>query len=138
MQRKIFHLLCTAVFVFLFSGCATVFKGYEDKVDLVNAPDGLQIFNKNGIEIPIHDKIKRTYSYTQNKYVDTCYGKAIYLRPDKDQLLTLKYKGKEQLIEICPRVGGGWLVLDAISIIPIFIDAYTGSWNHFRPIDINF
>lgn len=138
MQHRTFYLLYSALFVFLFSGCATVFKGYEDKVDLVNAPEGLQIFNKEGIEIPIHDKIGRTYSYTQKKYVDTCYGKTIFLRQDKDQLLTLKYKGKEQIIERYPRIGGGWCIMDAICVIPLFIDAYTGNWNHFEPIYIKF
>jgi hypothetical protein len=138
MKHLSFYLLNTFIFVFFFTGCATVIKGYEDRVSLINAPEGMQVFNKDGIEIPILNKIGRTYSHTQNKYIDTCYGKIIYLRSDKDQLLTFRYNGREQKVERYPRIGGGWCILDALTVFPLFIDAYTGSWNHFEPIQINF
>lgn len=138
-MKKYSLIFCVSiVFVFLSSGCATLCKGYYDRVNLINASDDLQIFSKDGVEIPIKNKIERTYSETDKQYVDK-FAKVIYLRSNKEHVLRLKSGGKEKLIEVYPYVGAGWVVADVLTLgFPFFLDAYTGNWNRFYPIDAGF
>lgn len=123
---------------------ATVFKGYEDRVLLKNAPDKLEVYDLDGVKIP-------TVSKTVNAPVKSQTGDLIVqsdrfyqeycidLRSNQPNTLVLKYQGQEKLVRVYPKVGFWWGVLDFFTGgLPVFIDAYTGAWNHFDDIDAGF
>jgi hypothetical protein len=139
MIRNILQIIASfALITFLFSGCATVLSGYEDKVDLVNAPDDIKVYSNEGIEIPTSTRTVRQFSKETKKYKNKEI-KTIDLRANKDHILILKSKNNERKVEVYPKIVGTWLILDFITgIFPVFIDAYTGSWNSFQPINAGF
>lgn len=121
----------------LFSGCATVMRGYEDEVELINAPQNITVYSKDGVEIPVSISIVKRYSDQSKKYEDK-EVKFIKLRRNKEHTLLLKDNDKERLVEVYPKIVGTWLLLDLITgVLPAFIDAYTGNWNSFQPINVN-
>jgi len=127
---KVTILFTLTIFVFIISsGCATLLKGYEDNVKITNASDSLHIFTKEGIEIPI---IKDT--------IHTEYGfysvRSINLRSNQNHTLILKEQSEEKIVELYPKLGFGWIVLDLLcGGYPSFYHAYTGNWNKFSTID---
>ena len=139
MFTKIIKIIVVfSVMTFVFSGCATILKGYEGGVDLLNAPDSIRVFTKEGVEIPVSNRKAREYSEKNKKYEDIEI-KTIKLRTNKTHILLLKIKDKEKLYEVYPKLKGEWLVLDIITgLIPAFIDAYTGNWNSFPPILVKY
>jgi len=138
LKKCVLPAFWVILIMYICSGCATVFKGYEDKIKLNGAPDSIKVFTKDGLEIPIRYENKRHYSYPQKAYVDSLY-KVIYLRSNKEHTLTLKYPGKEKKVELYPRLGGVWLTVDfLLGVVPAFIDGYTGNWNHFEDINVSF
>lgn len=139
MVKNILQFFITILIVnFLFNGCATVLSGYEDRVDLINAPKDIKVYSKDGVEIPVSSRTVRQYSEESKKF-ENKEIKTINLRTNKDHILLLKSKNTEKLIEAYPKIVGSWLILDFITgIFPVFIDAYTGSWNYFPPINAEF
>ena len=132
------HLIFLTLTILLITGCATVFSGYEDRVDLITNADNIKVYTNEGVEIPISDRIVRPYSEELKKYVEKKI-KTIYLRKNKDHILLFKSEDKEILVEVFPKIGTGWLIFDVITgVFPAFIDGYTGNWNSFQPIIINF
>ncbi|QQS36069.1 MAG: hypothetical protein IPM56_17810 [Ignavibacteriales bacterium] len=139
MIKNMFRFLISfAIISLLFSGCATVLSGYEDKVDLVNAPEDIKVYSDEGIEIPTSSRTVRQFSEETKKY-ENIEIKTINLRKNKDHILILKSNNNEKKVEIYPKIVGTWLILDFITgIFPVFLDAYTGSWNSFQPINAGF
>ncbi len=139
MRKIMFRFLIPIVIViFLFGGCATVLRGYEDRVDLVNAPGDIKVYSNEGIEIPISSRTVRQFSEESKKY-ENKEIKTISLRTNKNHILVLKSNDNERKVEVYPRIVGTWLILDFLTgIFPVFIDAYTGSWNSFQPINSGF
>lgn len=134
------------LFAILFSGCATVFKGYYDEVEIINSPAGLTITNQHGVQIPVLSRTVTKTNRSGNPYestvasVDTL-GKDFYLLLDtsEKQILTLNYQGKEKIISPTRKIGIGWLLLStALAVYPAFIDAYTGAWYYFEKVDVTF
>jgi hypothetical protein len=123
----------------LHGGCATLLKGYEDTVILINAPDSIRIVSHEGSELPVTNTTVRVPSpKIPNKYVDA-QVKSVRLRNNKEHTLHLKYGEREKIITVYPTIGLGWGVLDLVcGIFPMFIDMYTGSWNEFSAIDAGF
>ena len=120
-----------------FSGCATVMRGYEDEVELINAPENIMVYSKDGVEIPVSSSIVKRYSDQSKKYEDK-EVKFIKLRRNREHTLLLKDNDKESLVEVYPKIVGTWLLLDLITgVLPAFIDAYTGNWNSFQAINVN-
>ncbi|MCU7497620.1 MAG: hypothetical protein HF314_10860 [Ignavibacteria bacterium] len=137
-MKKPFLFVPALIAMFFLAGCATAFKGYKDKVDVVNAPFDVRVFTKDGVEIPVDSTSYRYYSNEAKRY-QTGYKKYIALRSNKDHILTLKSQGKERTIEMFSKINFGWVVLDvATGVFPAFFDAYTGNWNKFEPINISF
>ena len=120
-------------------GCATIMRGYEDEVRVQNAPIGLRIFTKDSVEIPV---LKRTIKVVkQTGFTDKYENKEvqeIHLRKNVDQVLILKFQGKEKRLYAYPKINTGWFILDAILVLPLGVDAYTGNWNSFDDIDGSF
>ncbi|MGD9487574.1 MAG: hypothetical protein AB7W47_06095 [Calditrichaceae bacterium] len=122
MKRTTLLLILSAFFL---TNCATMMKGYFDKVEIQNAPADLVIVDQNNIEI-------KTYA----DHSDTSKVK-IDLRSNTDHILTLKYNDQEKTIMMHRKIGFFWGFIDLISgVYPMFIDAYTGAWCHYDPIII--
>ncbi|MGD9899645.1 MAG: hypothetical protein AB7T22_11035 [Calditrichaceae bacterium] len=122
MKRTTLFLIISAFFL---TNCATMMKGYFDKVEIKNAPADLVIVDQNNIKI-------KTYA----DHSDTSKVK-INLRSNSDHILTLKYKNQEKTIMMHRKIGFFWGFVDFISgVYPMFIDAYTGAWCHYDPIVI--
>jgi hypothetical protein len=128
-------------FPLLFSNCATVFKGYYDKVPIIDPPKDLKIITSEGITIPCsYDssiaKSKDLKTWNESYVARNYY---ILLRNNQQHTLTFKSPDYEKTIVIYPKIGGGWLIIDTVTgILRVFIDMYTGSFNHFDPIDLNY
>ncbi len=127
--------------LFLISSCATILKGYNDNVSIINPPEDLKIQTTDGINIPISNdstiqsiRIRGTVQSFSRGY-DRFVVKYIHLRSNQPHTLRFKSSNYEKTIVVYPKMGGGWLILDTITgIIPIFFDMYTGCFNHFDDI----
>jgi hypothetical protein len=123
----------------ILSGCATIIKGYEDRVDLIDAPDDIQVYSEEGVELPVSVKMTRVFNDETKKYQDQELNKVVFLRSNQRHILILKSGDKEKVISVYPKIGAGWLIVDIITgVVPAIIDAYTGNWSHFEPIIIDF
>jgi len=127
--------------LFLISSCATVLKGYHDKVSIINPPEDLKIQTTDGINIPcLYDStvvLRAINKGGTELHVTKEYY--IYLRSNQQHTLKLISAKSEKTIVVYPKMGGGWLVLDTVTgIIPIFFDMYTGCFNHFDDIHVDF
>lgn len=139
MLNQNFRLLLTVPILFLLlTGCATVFTGYEDTVDLINAPDDLKIFTQDEIEIPIQTLKTQKWDLEKREPVFDQTFKSIKLRTNRDYILIMKSENKEKIIEVYPTLDAGWAILDFLFVFPWIVDAYTGCWNGFSPIVVDF
>jgi len=131
-----FCLIFTGVLAL--NSCATVFRGYEDTVDLMNAPDDLKIYTKEGIEIPIQTLKSQKWNIEKREFELDETFKSITLRTNRDYILILKSENKEKILEVYPTLDAGWAILDFLFIFPWIVDAYTGCWNGFSPVVVDF
>lgn len=131
-------LLAVPILFLLLTGCATVFTGYEDTVDLINAPDDLKIFTQDEIEIPIQTLKTQKWDLEKREPVFDQTFKSIKLRTNRDYILIMKSENKEKIIEVYPTLDAGWAILDFLFVFPWIVDAYTGCWNGFSPIVVDF
>ena len=110
-SRRIKSFFCIFIFcVSITLNCAAVFKGTSDNVDFSSEPDGAKVY-VNGVlrgTTPVKLKLesKRTYN------------------------IEFKKEGYEtKNFTLTNHVGVGWVILDVIfGIIPVVVDAATGSW----------
>lgn len=139
-----FNLLLILFSLFLLNSCATVFKGYDDKVLLKNAPKDISVYDIDGVEIPVFTEEVNNplLSQTGDLTIRTDrfgYNYFIYLRSNQSHTLMLKYNDQKKLVKVYPKVGFWWGVLDFFcGSLPVFFDIYTGAWNHFDEIDAGF
>jgi hypothetical protein len=143
MSNKIIQTLLVSLFALLiFNGCATILKGYEESVDLVNAPADLRVYTKDGAEILIDSLKIQEWVWNQEKrqsdFVTSETFRSIKLRTDRDYVLVLKHGDKEKIVETYRTLDAGWAILDFLFVVPWIVDAYTECWYGFRPIVIDF
>ena len=140
---KLYILILIFILIIL-NGCASVFKGYYDKVEIQGFTADLEIYTIEGVKIPIESRkeqlVSNDFDLDKRKWYkitkDTVHY-SISLRSKYKHVLRLKNESKEKVIELYPKVGSGWLLLDILTgIVPGIFDAYTGSWNHFDDIKI--
>lgn len=135
MKTTLTSLLIISTLLLTLSGCATLLKGYEDTLNITNAPADLKVLTKDGEELVVTSKTariqdKKTYNISEVNV------KSIMLRSNNEHVLILKSGGAEKTVKVYPKISAGWLILDFITgIFPVFIDMYTGNWNYFDPID---
>lgn len=103
-------LLITAITI-NFSGCATLFSGTKDEVELSSEPAGAEVYvngQKRG-KTPISLKLKKGKEYN----------------------IEFKKNGfEDKLFQISYSLGAGWLILDILGgLIPVIVDAMTNAWN---------
>jgi hypothetical protein len=136
MKTNAISIFIAVFFLTFLTGCATIFKGYEDSVRIKNAPEGLQVFTKDSIEIPVITKEISVKSDREAVYYPIKV-KEISLRSNTDHVLVLKHQGKEKRIHIYPHIETGWFILGCLTLTG-WVDAYTGNWNYFNEIDANY
>jgi len=111
MKRAI-SIMVLFSFVFMFSGCAAIFKGSNSNVVATSRPEGAKVY-VNGFYFgttPIKLKLKSKENYT------------IEFRKEGFQT---------ESRHIHSRVGAGWVILDVLfGLVPVIVDAATGSWYH--------
>ncbi len=137
---KHFIRVTTSIFIisFLCTGCATVFKGYEDKVPILNSPDNLKIHTIDGTEIHIKNEEIRTANHDFNPAkIDTVKIPYINLRSNKSHVLVLESGKQKKTIEVYPKLSAWWFIADVLTAT-FFIDMYTGNWNYFENINVEF
>jgi len=109
-MKKFTSCMVLFSFIFLLSGCATLFKGTSEEVRFGSEPQKAEVW-VNGAkmgETPISLKLesKKTYQIEFRKE---------------------GYKPVQR--NITNRVGAGWIILDVLAgLIPIIVDAATGAW----------
>lgn len=101
------------IFVVIFNGCATIFKGSTEEVSFASEPSDAKVYI-NGSHIgktPVQVKLKTKDNYT----------------------IEFKKDGFEPRTHIMTNsVGGGWVVLDILGgLIALGVDAATGNWYSF-------
>ena len=100
----------SAVISFVFISCATIFKGTTDEVSFSSDPSGAKVYINGSLlgTTPVQLELKSKNSYT----------------------IEFKKEGYEpRTVVLNNSVGAGWIILDVIfGIIPIVVDAATGSW----------
>lgn len=143
-MKLIFQLSVIVFSSLVLNSCATILKGYEDKVHLKNASKEFSVYDLDGFEIPVVTETVNVPIKSQagelivqtDRFVNNYY---ICLRSNQPHTLLLKYNDKEKLVKVYPKVGFWWGVLDFFcGGLPWFVDAYTGAWNHFDDIDAGF
>lgn len=113
MRNRITFISMLLVFVFALEGCATIFSGSYDEVDLSSEPTGAKILvnGKDEGNTPMTVRLKKSKEYTIEFVKDGFQTKS----------LRMTYG-----------LGAGWLILDILSgLVGIIVDAATGNWNSF-------
>lgn len=61
------------------------------------------------------------------------------LDSSKSHVIQFKKAGyKTKIFNVEPNIGVGWVIADVfLGLVPVIIDAATGSWNYLSPDDIN-
>jgi hypothetical protein len=118
-MKKICSLMLLICFALTFSGCAAIFKGSNSKLDATSDPAGAEVF-VNGIpygKTPVRLTLKSNATYT----------------------IEFKKEGFSTVTRnITNSVGAGWIVLDILcGLVPVIIDAATGSWYGFDQDHVN-
>lgn len=104
---------------FLFTSCATLFKGSTDTVDFSSDPTGAKVYVNGSLlgTTPVQLELKSKNSYTIEFKKDGYETKTVVLNNS---------------------VGGGWIVLDILGgLIPVVIDAATGNWYELDQEHVN-
>jgi hypothetical protein len=113
MKRLISFTAVLLLSLIIFQGCATLFSGSYDEIDLSSEPTGAQVLvnGKDEGNTPTTIRLKKSKEYTIE------FVKAGY----KTKSLRMTYG-----------LGAGWLILDILSgLVGIIVDAATGNWNSF-------
>jgi hypothetical protein len=108
-MKKPIAIVCLVSILFM-SGCATLFKGNTERVDMQASPVQADVYI-NGIlmgKTPLQLKLQSKKEY------------AIEFRAEGYQ---------PRVYNISNKVGAGWVILDVIlGLVPVIVDAATGAW----------
>jgi len=113
-MKKFFHHSSVFVLIlvvsFIFTSCATLFKGSTDTVAFSSDPSATKVYVNGSLlgTTPFQLELKSKNSYT----------------------IEFKKEGYEtKTVVLNNSVGGGWIVLDILGgLFPVIIDAATGNW----------
>jgi len=139
-MRMLSALFCSL----LISGCATVFTGYQSTVVIHNLPDSVRVFTVEGVELSptLHTVMKTVLRRVSPKqeaaYVDVIDSTrcTIQLRSNRDYVLLFKDGESVERYPVYAKLSGWWFALDLIcGGVPIVVDAITGNWNYYDPIE---
>lgn len=109
---KVFIILLLLTFTF-FYGCASIFKGVNEEVNINSEPNGANIYVNGQMlgKTPLQIRLP-TKNTHYIEFVKEGYEKKTFI--------------------LTSSIGAHWIILDILSgLIPIIIDAATGSWYSF-------
>jgi hypothetical protein len=117
MKKSIAGLCVLALL--LLTGCATLFKGTNEKVNMQSSPIQADVY-VNGLlmgRTPLQLNLAARKSYT------------IEFRAEGYQ---------PRVYHINNRVGAGWVLLDVLlGLVPVIVDAATGAWYYLDQKNID-
>ena len=117
-MKKSIAVLCIISFLSL-SGCATLFKGTAEKVNMGSSPVRADVY--------VNGQFMGTTPLQLNMAVKKSY--AIEFRAEGYQ---------PRAYHINNRVGAGWVILDVLlGLVPVIVDAATGAWYHLDQKNID-
>lgn len=117
--RKISSISSILLVAYLFSSCATLFKGSTDTVNFSSDPSGAKVYVNGSLlgTTPVQLELKSNKTYTIEFKKDGFETKTVVLNNS---------------------VGAGWIILDILGgIIPVVIDAATGNWYELDQEHVN-
>ena len=120
MKKIIFKsILATLIIAMVLPGCATLFSSSKSSVFTSTDPKGADVY-VNGVRMG-------TTPYTQS------------LAKNGEYMIEFKKEGYKTVGQkINSKVGAGWVILDVLGgLVPIVVDAATGSWKHLDQEQIN-
>lgn len=119
MKKNIAIGVVFCFLIFNVTGCATLFRGDSSKVRFNSEPLGAQVFVNGNLkgQTPLKLHLKSSQSYT----------------------IEFRKQGYEPVVRhINSKVGAGWVILDVlVGMVPVVVDALTGSWYHLDQKNIN-
>ena len=111
----VFTLLCLV----LLGGCATLFKGGNEKVSFGSNPDKAKVYVNGQYmgDTPLQINLASKQSYTIEFRKDGFTSRTVIVNSN---------------------VGAGWIILDVLGgLWPIVIDAATGNWSQLDQTNVN-
>lgn len=117
-MKKTISVLCLISFLFM-TGCATLFKGTSERVNMQASPVQADVFVNGQLmgKTPLQLKLASKKEY------------AIEFRAEGYQ---------PRVYNISNKVGAGWIILDVLGgLIPVIIDVATGAWYKLDQDNIN-
>ena len=118
-SRTFLFILLVASISLIVTGCATLFAPQKQKVFTSSDPKGAEIF-VNGVRMG-------TTPFTLD------------LKANQEYMVEFKKDGFKTVGQkINTKVGAGWVILDVLGgIVPVIIDAATGSWKKLDQDNLN-
>lgn len=118
-QTSIFTFFAVLSILLFIASCATIFKGNSNNVEFSSDPQGAKVYVNGNLVGKTPTKLKLE---SQKTY---------YIEFQKEGYESRNYT-------ITNHVGGGWIILDILGgLIPVIIDAATGSWYELDQSSIN-
>ena len=115
---KTINVFALIVCLLVATSCAALFNGSRGKVHVNSNPSGAEVY----VDGMHHGRTPAT----------------LKLDSKKSHVVTLKSGGKEESYTLDNKLGAGWIILDVLGgILPVVIDAATGSWYTLQPREIN-
>lgn len=118
-MKKFIVILMSVTLIFMSTSCATLFCGNTDEVVITTSPSDALV-SVNGIPrgyTPLTLELEKGDSYS--------------IRIEKEGY-------QDGYATISDKVGAGWVVLDVFAgLVPLIIDAVTGSWSGLEPDNIS-
>lgn len=119
MKKPIRKITSFIAMIILFSGCATLLAPSTHPLSISSDPHGADVY-VNGFKMgttPVELSLKADRSYN----------------------IEFRKEGHESITRVVnTKVGAGWVVLDVLTgLVPVVIDAATGSWNKLDQTSVN-
>jgi len=118
MRKVVAVSLVLSFLSFIFMSCAALFNSGGGRVAFSSNPSGAEVMvdGQSLGRTPVTLELDRKTTHQ----------------------ITIKKDGKERTYVLNKKIGAGWIVLDVLGgLVPIIIDAATGSWYSLSPKDVN-
>ena len=129
------RLLSLFLTIIILNSCATVFKGYEDEVNIIGASSDLEVVTDDGFVLKAkeHMGVFPVEGSRGNKVRVTVHTVNVPL--DRNYILHLKDGNREYNVRMTRKLSYGWFILDfAFFVFPAVYDAMTGAWYYYDDI----
>ena len=129
-MNKIVSAVLLLSVVFVFSGCATIFKGDSSKLELTSNPPGASVSASGSFG---HGAGSPMSPYMSGGEICSSTPCSVKLKSGQSWSLLFKKDGfKDRTVLVNNKIGAGWIVLDVLSLgWGVLIDLMTGAWYEF-------